>query len=136
MLADLAAQARIVHVIGTTGFDAKGEARLKAAARRAVIVKSGNMSMGVNLLAALAETRRQGAGRLRHRDRWKCITATRWMRHPGPLALLGAPPRARARDRACQTCREKPPTAIPARARTAISVSPPCAAALWWASIR
>ena len=55
MLADLAAQARIVHVIGTTGFDEKGEARLAAAARHAVIVKSGNMSMGVNLLAALAE---------------------------------------------------------------------------------
>ena len=55
MLADLAAQARIVHVIGTTGFDEKGEARIKAAARHAVIVKSGNMSMGVNLLAALVE---------------------------------------------------------------------------------
>ena len=55
MLADLAAQARIVHVIGTTGFDAKAEARIQAAARHAVIVKSGNMSMGVNLLAALAE---------------------------------------------------------------------------------
>jgi 4-hydroxy-tetrahydrodipicolinate reductase len=55
MLAELAAQARIVHVIGTTGFDAKGEERIKAAARHAVIVKSGNMSMGVNLLAALVE---------------------------------------------------------------------------------
>jgi 4-hydroxy-tetrahydrodipicolinate reductase len=55
MLADLAAQARIVHVIGTTGFDDKAEARITAAARHAVIVKSGNMSMGVNLLAALAE---------------------------------------------------------------------------------
>jgi len=55
MLADLAAQARIVHVIGTTGFDAKGEERIKAAARHAVIVKSGNMSLGVNLLAALVE---------------------------------------------------------------------------------
>src|SRR5690606_9928766 len=55
MLADLAAQARIVHVIGTTGFDEKAEARLAAAARHAVIIKSGNMSMGVNLLAALAE---------------------------------------------------------------------------------
>src|SRR5882757_9519759 len=54
MLADLAAQARIVHDIGTTGFDEKGEARIAAAARHAVIVKSGNMSMGVNLLAALA----------------------------------------------------------------------------------
>src|ERR1700743_34177 len=55
MLADLAAQARIVHVIGTTGFDEKGEARIKAAARHAVIVQSGNMRLGVNLLAALVE---------------------------------------------------------------------------------
>src|ERR1700748_640702 len=55
MLADLAAQARIVHVIGTTGFDEKSEARISAAARHAVIVESGNMSMGVNLLAALVE---------------------------------------------------------------------------------
>jgi 4-hydroxy-tetrahydrodipicolinate reductase len=55
MLAELAAQARIVHVIGTTGFDDRQEARIKAAARHAVIVKSGNMSMGVNLLAALVE---------------------------------------------------------------------------------
>lgn len=55
MIAELAAQARIVHVIGTTGFDPKQEDRIKAAARHAVIVKSGNMSMGVNLLAALVE---------------------------------------------------------------------------------
>jgi 4-hydroxy-tetrahydrodipicolinate reductase len=55
MLAELAAQARIVHVIGTTGFDDRQEARIAAAARHAVIVKSGNMSMGVNLLAALVE---------------------------------------------------------------------------------
>jgi 4-hydroxy-tetrahydrodipicolinate reductase len=50
-LAELAAQARIVHVIGTTGI--ADEERLRAAARHAVIVKSGNMSLGVNLLAAL-----------------------------------------------------------------------------------
>ena len=55
MLADLAAQARIVHVIGTTGFSEKEEARIAAAARHAVIMKSGNMSLGVNLLAALVE---------------------------------------------------------------------------------
>lgn len=52
-LADLAAQARIVHVIGTTGFSDADLSRLKAAARHAVIVKSGNMSLGVNLLSAL-----------------------------------------------------------------------------------
>jgi len=51
--AELAAQARIVHVIGTTGFSQDDEARIAAAARHATIVKSGNMSLGVNLLAAL-----------------------------------------------------------------------------------
>jgi len=55
MLAGLAAQARIVHVIGTTGFSADDEARITAASRHAVIVKSGNMSLGVTLLAALVE---------------------------------------------------------------------------------
>jgi 4-hydroxy-tetrahydrodipicolinate reductase len=55
MLADLAAQARITHVIGTTSFSPDGEVRIKAAARHAVIVKSGNMSLGVTLLTALVE---------------------------------------------------------------------------------
>jgi 4-hydroxy-tetrahydrodipicolinate reductase len=54
-LAALAAQARIVHVIGTTGFTADDETKIRAAARHAVIVKSGNMSLGVNLLAALVK---------------------------------------------------------------------------------
>jgi 4-hydroxy-tetrahydrodipicolinate reductase len=54
-LAELSAQARIVHVIGTTGIDARGEARIRAASRHARIVKSGNMSLGVNLLAALVK---------------------------------------------------------------------------------
>lgn len=54
-LSALAAQARIVHVIGTTGFCESELARLNAAARHAVIVKSGNMSLGVNLLAALVK---------------------------------------------------------------------------------
>jgi 4-hydroxy-tetrahydrodipicolinate reductase len=51
----LAAQARIVHVIGTTGCLADDNARIAAAARHARIVKSGNMSLGVNLLSVLAE---------------------------------------------------------------------------------
>jgi 4-hydroxy-tetrahydrodipicolinate reductase len=54
-LSELAAQARIVHVIGTTGFSDAQLARLSAAARHAIIVKSGNMSLGVNLLAALVK---------------------------------------------------------------------------------
>jgi 4-hydroxy-tetrahydrodipicolinate reductase len=51
--AGLAAQARIVHVIGTTGLGPADHAALDAAARHATIIQSGNMSLGVNLLAAL-----------------------------------------------------------------------------------
>lgn len=53
--AGLAAQARIVHVIGTTGLSPEDEEKIKAASRHAVIIKSGNMSLGVNLLAALVK---------------------------------------------------------------------------------
>ncbi|TIN18535.1 MAG: 4-hydroxy-tetrahydrodipicolinate reductase [Mesorhizobium sp.] len=53
--AGYAAQARIVHVIGTTGCTAEDNAKIAAAARHATIVKSGNMSLGVNLLAVLVE---------------------------------------------------------------------------------
>jgi 4-hydroxy-tetrahydrodipicolinate reductase len=51
--AGLAAEAGIIHIIGTTGLSADDDARIKQAAQRAIIVKSGNMSLGVNLLAAL-----------------------------------------------------------------------------------
>ena len=54
-LAALASQARIVHVIGTTGCAAQDIAKIDAAARHAVIVRSGNMSLGVNLLAGLVK---------------------------------------------------------------------------------
>jgi 4-hydroxy-tetrahydrodipicolinate reductase len=53
--AGLAAQARIVHVIGTTGCSPTDNDKIKAAARHARIIKSGNMSLGVNLLGVLAE---------------------------------------------------------------------------------
>ena len=53
--AGYAAQARIAHVIGTTGCTAEDDAKIGAAARHAPIVKSGNMSLGVNLLAVLVE---------------------------------------------------------------------------------
>lgn len=48
-----AADAGIAHIIGTTGFSDSDNAAIEEAARRAVIVRSGNMSLGVNLLAAL-----------------------------------------------------------------------------------
>ena len=53
--AALAAQARAVHVIGTTGLEAAHHAKLDAAARHAVIVQAGNMSLGVNLLTRLTQ---------------------------------------------------------------------------------
>lgn len=53
--AALAAQARAVHVIGTTGLEAQHLAKLATAARHAVIVRAGNMSLGVNLLVQLTK---------------------------------------------------------------------------------
>ncbi|MGZ9808968.1 4-hydroxy-tetrahydrodipicolinate reductase [Pseudoroseicyclus sp. H15] len=54
--AELTAQARAVHVIGTTGFEPEHLAALHAAARHAVMVRAGNMSLGVNLLARITQT--------------------------------------------------------------------------------
>lgn len=58
-LAERLAGTGIAHVIGTTGFSNADNAAIAAAARRTPVVKSGNMSLGVNLLAAL--TRRVAA---------------------------------------------------------------------------
>ncbi|MBW9063166.1 4-hydroxy-tetrahydrodipicolinate reductase [Rhizobium herbae] len=60
--AGLAAQARIVHVIGTTGCSSDDDEKIKAAARHARIVKSGNMSLGVNLLGVLTEQATRALG--------------------------------------------------------------------------
>lgn len=53
--ARIAAQARLVHVIGTTGLSEDDIAALEPAARHAVIVRAGNMSLGVNLLVMLTK---------------------------------------------------------------------------------
>ena len=53
--AGLAAQARAVHVIGTTGLSVDDLKAIKAAARHAPIVRAGNMSLGVNLLVQLTK---------------------------------------------------------------------------------
>jgi 4-hydroxy-tetrahydrodipicolinate reductase len=54
-LSEIAARRRLVHVIGTTGLSETDEGKIRDAAQQARIVKSGNMSVGVNLLAALVE---------------------------------------------------------------------------------
>src|ERR1700754_1885722 len=51
----IAAQRGIMHVIGTTGLSASDEAVIRSVTSRAIVVKSGNMSLGVNLLAALVK---------------------------------------------------------------------------------
>ena len=60
--AGYAAQARIAHVIGTTGCTEEDDAKIAAAARHTGIVKSGNMSLGVNLLAVLVEQAARALG--------------------------------------------------------------------------
>jgi 4-hydroxy-tetrahydrodipicolinate reductase len=54
-LAELTARQGLVHVIGTTGLSGENDNLIAEASKRAVIVKSGNMSVGVNLLQALVK---------------------------------------------------------------------------------
>lgn len=55
-LAGQAAQKGLIHIIGTTGCSAEDDEKIAGAGRAgARIVKSGNMSLGVNLLAALVK---------------------------------------------------------------------------------
>ena len=60
--AGYAAQARIVHVIGTTGLSEEDEKKILAAARHAAIVKSGNYSLGVSILSVLIEKAAKALG--------------------------------------------------------------------------
>ena len=54
--AKIAAAKGKIHIIGTTGFTPEEEAELRSIAETgAVMVKSGNMSLGVNLLGKLVE---------------------------------------------------------------------------------
>jgi 4-hydroxy-tetrahydrodipicolinate reductase len=60
--AGFAAQTGIVHVVGTTGCDSTDDAKIALAARHAVVIKSGNMSLGVNLLAVLVKQAAKALG--------------------------------------------------------------------------
>lgn len=63
--AELAAQARAVHVIGTTGLSDDDLKAIHAAGRHAVVVRAGNMSLGVNLLTQVTRQIAQALG-----DEW------------------------------------------------------------------
>ncbi|PIE09152.1 MAG: 4-hydroxy-tetrahydrodipicolinate reductase [Rhodobacterales bacterium] len=54
-MAEIAAQARAVHVVGTTGLSDDDLVKLSLAARHATVVRAGNMSLGVNLLVQLTK---------------------------------------------------------------------------------
>jgi 4-hydroxy-tetrahydrodipicolinate reductase len=54
-LCERAAASGIAHVIGTTGLTEEDLAAVAACAQKTAVVRSGNMSLGVNLLAALVE---------------------------------------------------------------------------------
>ena len=99
-LAALAAQARIADVIGTTGLAEEDLDKIDAAARHAPIVRSGNMSLGVNLLAALT---RRAAAALGDEYDIEIFEMHHRMKVDAPVghrADAGRSGRGRARDRA------------------------------------
>jgi 4-hydroxy-tetrahydrodipicolinate reductase len=104
-LAGIAAQASIVHVIGTTGFSDADEQALAAAARHARIIKSGNMSLGINLLAGLVQQAAAALG-----DDWDVEIFDMHHRHkvdaPSGTALLLGEAAAQGRDVALSDVRE------------------------------
>lgn len=90
-MAGQAARAGVVDIIGTTGMTAQDEAAVRGAAADTVIVKSGNMSLGVNLLSVLV---RQAAAALEAAD-WDIEVLEMHHRHKvdapsGTALLLGA----------------------------------------------
>ncbi len=54
-LVKLTASHQKIHVIGTTGIDAAGEEAIKIAAQQTRILKSGNYSLGINILQGLVK---------------------------------------------------------------------------------
>jgi 4-hydroxy-tetrahydrodipicolinate reductase len=77
----------LVHIIGTTGFNPEQEAAI-AGSQGARIVKSGNMSVGVQLLSVLAEI----AGRVLPAEDWDAEVLEMHHRHkvdaPSGTALM------------------------------------------------
>ncbi|MBX4335154.1 4-hydroxy-tetrahydrodipicolinate reductase [Bartonella raoultii] len=55
LYAEHAAQRNLIHIIGTTGFSKEEEEKIIDFAKHTTIVKSENMSLGVNLLASLVK---------------------------------------------------------------------------------
>lgn len=60
--AKAAAELGVAHVIGTTGFTPDLDAEIAEIAKTIPVVKSGNMSLGVNILTALVERAAKALG--------------------------------------------------------------------------
>ena len=94
--AELAAQARAVHVIGTTGLEEAHHHLIDAAAHSIPVLQTGNMSLGVNLIAALVESASARLG-----DDWDIEIVEMHHRHkvdaPSGTALLLGEAAARGR---------------------------------------
>lgn len=112
-----AAKAGVAHVIGATGFSQDEEAELEKAAKKIPIVKSGNMSLGVNLLAALVE---EAAKKLSDDYDIEIVEAHHRAKVDAPsgtaLMLARAAAAGRGVDLAEKTARERESAAGPRRA--------------------
>jgi 4-hydroxy-tetrahydrodipicolinate reductase len=62
VMAQAAAKNKVAHIIGTTGLTEEDLEKIAIAAQDTVIVRSGNMSLGVNLLAILVERAAKALG--------------------------------------------------------------------------
>ena len=121
-----------VHVIGTTGIDAAGEATIAWAAQRARIVKSGNYSLGINLLQGIVKKVASTYWAMTSTSKfWKCTTSTRLTRHRAPPSC-SARPQLMAVKSACRPSPCAHATVTPVPARQATSALPPCAVARSW----
>jgi 4-hydroxy-tetrahydrodipicolinate reductase len=61
-LVALTAAQKKIHVIGTTGIDMSGDDVIREASAKTCILKTGNYSLGVNLLSALVKKAAQALG--------------------------------------------------------------------------
>ena len=113
-----------------------GRSRDQGRRQAAVIVKSGNMSLGVNLLAALvkrvAKTLDESPSTSNRRD---ASQQEESMRRPAPRCCSAARRRKAAASISIKHS-VRAATATPARGKPAISALPRCAAARWSASTR
>ena len=121
----IAAQRRLVHVIGTTGLSGSDDAVIHSVTSRATVVKSGNMSLGINLLAALVKRVAQSLDEsfdieileMHHRAKIDAPSA--------PRSCSPMPPPRAARSHSKRT-RRAAVMAIPGRGAPAISALRRC----------